>query len=363
MDFIARNWYKAADYIKNASAVLVIAISMLVIFIVIFFSISKIKKASPALAVIFSTFVSCILMVPVITSFNSLVDKKITGGILDDARAEIQLQRAEAERLRAENRSRLLEQERLNNQLTISRQSIMIQELNERNMLLERARLSMQSFQQIAELALIQTRLQQTMVRKEPTTPLREGWGLLAEYYNDEVLVIMTHDINAKFGIDLKGVRISKIDDNSVAVSGIVPIFIGADQNERSTLVKEIRRVDYRYGNPYRTRIQDDRRDLILADIKAEQFELEFQRKLSEGLEMDFMTGAIIQLAQNFIKIVLAPLYDNIVFETESRPQAMPLMDYLAQEIRDNNEEKYKLLGNNEQIILLFEQGEATDND
>jgi hypothetical protein len=69
-------------------------------------------------------------------------------------------------------------------------------------------------------------------------------------------------------------------------------------------------------------------------------------------MELTFMNDVIIQLAQNFIKIVLAPVYDNIIFDNIVHPDALPLMEYLAKELKDNNEEKYNLLQINEQIIL-----------
>jgi hypothetical protein len=253
----------------------------------------------------------------------------------------------------------MLERERLDNEITIAKQSIEIEALNASNILLERARLSMQSFQQIAELALTQANFSQTLVRKEPVTPIETGWGLLADYYYDEALVIIVHDINAKFGIDLKQVKIAKTKDDSVVVSGIRPRFIGADKNESKTLLKEIRRVDNKLGVPYRVRIKDQRQDVTLADIKAEQYELEFQKKLSEGMEMTFMDNVIVQLAQNFIKIVLAPLYSNIVFNNVDAPEALPLLDYLTKEINENYEEKYKLLQINEQFILKMDQMET----
>jgi hypothetical protein len=298
-------------------------------------------------------------MVPVTTAFNNLVALRIEGTIIDEGKAQIRAQRAEAERLIAENKMKLLEREKLDNEITIAKQSIEIEALNASNMLLERARLSMQSFQHIAELALTQANFSQTMIRKEPVTPIETGWGLLADYYYDEALVVIAHDINAKFGVDLKEVRIAKANDNSVVVSGIRPKFIGANQNESKTLVKEIRRIDNKFGVPYRVRIKDQRQDVTLADIKANQYELEFQKKLSEGMEMAFMDNAIVQLAQNFIKIVLAPLYSNIIFNNTDVPEALPLLDYLTKEINENNEEKYKLLQMNEQFILSINQMES----
>jgi hypothetical protein len=356
-------WYKIADSLKSITPVLVIAAALAGIIVALFLSLFKLSRINRYLAIIFSTIVSCVLMVPVITSFNNLVVLRIEGTIIDEGKAEIRAQRAEVERLIAENKVKILEREKLDNEITIAKQSIEIEALNASNMLLERAKLSMQSFQQIAELALTQANFSQTTVRKEPVTPIETGWGLKADYYYDEALVIIVHDINAKFGVDLKEVKITKSNDNSVVVSGIRPRFIGADQNQSETLVKEIRRVDNKYGVPYRVRIKDQRQDIILAGIKADQYELEFQKKLSEGMEMAFMNDAIVQLAQNFIKIVLAPLYSNIVFENVDPPGALPLLDYLTKELNDNNEEKYRLLQINERLILKMDQAEIETDD
>jgi hypothetical protein len=352
-------WYGLTDFLKSAASTLVIAGAFAGIVITLFFSIFRLGKKHPGLAVIFSTIVSCVLMVPVITAFNNLVVLRIEGTIIDEGKATIRAQRAEVERLIAENKIKVLEREKLDNEITIAKQSIEIEALNASNMLLERARLSMQSFQQIAELALAQANFSQTLVRKEPVTPIETGWGLKADYYYDEALVIIVHDINAKFGVDLKEVKIARTPDNSVVVSGIRPKFIGADKNESKTLLKEIRRVDSKFGVPYRVRIKDQRQDVILADVKADQYELEFQKKLSEGMEMTFMDNAIVQLAQNFIKIVLSLLYSNIVFNNVEAAGALPLLDYLTKEINENNEEKYRLLQMNEQFILQMEQFET----
>jgi len=349
-------WYQFTDFLKGTVSVLVIAGAFAGIIITLCFSIFRLGKKHKYFAIIFSTIVSCVLMVPVITAFNNLVLLRIEGTIIDEGKAAIRAQKAEIERLIAENKVKLLEREKLDNEITIAKQSIEIEALNASNMLLNRARLSMQSFQQIAELALTQANLSQTLVRKEPVTPIEIGWGLKADYYYDEALVIIAHDINAKFGVDLREVKIAKAQNNSVVVSGIRPKFIGADQNESKTLVKEIRRVDNKFGVPYRVRIKDQRQDIVLADIKANQYELEFQKKLSEGMEMTFMDNVIVQLAQNFIKIVLAPIYDNISFENTEMPEALPIMDYLAKELKDNNEERYNLLKINEQILLTIDK-------
>jgi len=331
------------EHIQSAAAILVIIACFSGIIVVIWTSLFKIKNHQAAVVV--SSLICCLLMIPLVISLNQYIRKTAEKTILDEEETKVS-------KIRAENKARLLEKQRLENEVIIAKQSIEIEALNRKNILLERARLQLQGFQQIAELALTQADIKYNLIRLEPTTPIEKGWNIRAEYYRDEVLVVSSYDINAKFGIDLKDVNVTKINNNSVVVSGIRPKYIGTNKWERNNLIKEIRRVDYKYGELFRTRILDARQDVILADNKEQQFDLEFNRRVKEGMELAFMNDVIIQLAQNFIKIVLAPVYDSIIFDNIIHPESLPLMEYLAKELKENNEEKYNLLQINEQIIL-----------
>jgi hypothetical protein len=352
-------WYGIIESLKTMKATFIIAGSFVGIIMALYFSIFKLGRKHQNIAIIFSTIVSCILMLPLVTSFNQLVTFRIEGAIIDEAKAEIKAKRAEAEKLRNENEISMLTRDKLEAEVTMAKQSIEIEALKASNILLERAKLSMESFQQIAELALTQANFTQTLIRKEPITPVKEGWNIFAEYYYDEIFVVIAHDINAKFGIDLKEVKISKIDEKSVVISGVRPKFIGTNKNISDKVISEIRRNNYKYGVLYSVDRKNDKASIISAENKRMQYESEFQLKVSEGMELAFMDDAIIQLAQNFIKIVFAPLYTNITFDDITRPGALPLMDYLTKELKDNNEERFKLLQINDNINIKIEQIET----
>ena len=276
-------------------------------------------------------------MVPVISSFNHLVRIKVEGPIFEEENSRLEL-------LKRQNKINALEKEKLENQITIAKQTIEIEALSDNIKLLENAQLSVQSFEKILELALLQTNLKQTLVRKEPLQSLQSGWGFLADYYYDEVLVVHTHDIIAKFGVALNEIKVSKQSDDTVIVSGIHPKFIGTSKNITNTPIKEIRTNNYKRGVLVSVDTNYKASGISQANSYAEQFEKEFQTKLSEGLELNFMDDAVIQLAQNFIKVMFAPLYANILFDTVERPGALAIMDYLKGEIKNNNEKKNELL-------------------
>jgi energy-converting hydrogenase Eha subunit A len=346
-------WYNMVVTVKMATVVLVIGGGIAGIFAVVFFSILKLRKINPSLAIMVSTVASCFFMVPVISAFNNLVDIKIEGSIISEGKAEIKAQQAEVARLKAENRIRDLEREKLENQITMAKQSIEIEALNDNIKLLENAELSMRSFQKILEVALLQTDVKQTLVRKEPLTALKEGWGILADYSYDEALVVITHDIQAKFGVDLNAVKVSKLAGNTIAVSGIRSKFIGTSRNVSDPIVKEYRTLNYKKGVVSSVNPKYDSSSRGRVDREASAYESEFQRKLSEGLELDFMNDAVIQLAQNFLKVMLAPVYKDIRFTDEEQPGALPVMIYLQKELEENQHRKNELLEINENLLLV----------
>jgi hypothetical protein len=353
MNAFVNFWYKMVDVVESATSVLVIAVGLAGIFAIVFFSIFKLRKRDSRVAIIVSTLLSCFLMVPVISAFNNLVDIKVEGSIIDEGKAEIKAQRAEVARLKAENKIRDLEREKLENQITMAKQTIEIETLNDNIKLLENAGISMQSFQKILEVALLQTNLKQTMVREEPLTPLEKGWGLRAEYHYDEALVVITHDILAKFGVDLNEVKVSELDGNTIVVSGIIPKFIGTSRNVSDTILKEYRTVNNKKGVVSSVDTKYDSSSMNLVDREANTYESEFQRKLSEGLELGFMNDAVVQLAKNFITVMLAPVYMNIKFTEEEQPEALPLMKHLQKELEENQNRKIELLEINENLLFV----------
>lgn len=352
-------WYGMVDAVKSATAVLVIGCGIAGIFAVVLFSILKIRKISINAAIALPAVLSCFLMIPVISAFNNLVDTRIEGVIIDEGKAEIKAQKAEVARLKAENKIRELEREKLENQIVIAKQSIELQALNDNIKLLESAEISMQSFQKILEVALLQTNLKQTLVRKEPVTPLETGWGLRANYYYDEALVIIAHDIQAKFGVDLNEVKVSRQDDNTILVSGIRSKYIGSNKNISDTVLKEYRTLNFKNGELVSVDTKYDSASRSRVDKKASAYESEFQKKLSDGLELGFMNDAVIQLAQNFLKVMLAPVYRNIKFTNDEQPEALPLMKYLQKELEENQHKKTELSDINESLITATKKLEA----
>ena len=352
-------WHGMVNAFQSTAAVLIVAGGLAAILGILFYAMFGLKEKNTNWVIIGSTVLCCVLMVPVISSFNYLVKIKVEGTIIDEGRADIRAQRAEAARLLAENQARTLRIETLLQRITIGRQSVEMQTLNDSVKLLEHAQLSVQSFQKILELALLETNLKQTMVRKERI-------GGVDERY-DEVLVIIIHDITVKYGIDLNDVRVAKLNETTVVVSGIRPIFIATPKNiPDDNRLSEIRRVE-KINGVDTARVQKDSANMIRANKYADTFEAEFQERLRSGTELGFMNDAVIQLAQNFIKVMLAPLYRNIMFDNTNRADALPLMEHLGRDLRETNarileldEINYNTIPSIEQLESVIEQMESS---
>lgn len=137
--------------------------------------------------------------------------------------------------------------------------------------------------------------------------------GVWANQVVNEVLVITSHDINAKYGVDLKTVRITEDKNNVLHITGIKSNYIGSNKNITNTILSEIRQVELKKSKDKKemftskVTVLNDNESLQRATNYAQRYELEFQNRLMKGQESDFLDDAVVKLAQNFINVILAP--------------------------------------------------------
>jgi len=338
-------WDGMVDFFSGAIPVVVIAGCLLLILAVMFFSVFKLRIISSTLAILTSTVVCCLLMIPAISAFNHLAGSKTKGAEIDRVKNEIAELKFKKKQVESEYRMKELELEKAKNDIKIGEQTVELAALKDQIATLQHAQLSVQSFDRILELALLQTNIQQSLVRLERIGEPKKcqiiDWG--CDYYIDEALVVINHDIDAKYGVNLNEIKISKIDDNTAVVTGIRPKFIGASKNKSDFLIQEIWRRKWKNDVLSTTDILNGNTEKERARRYAKEYENEFQQKLSEGMEFAFMDTAVIQLSQNFIKVMLAPLYKNIIFDNAHRSNSLPIMEHLRKELTDVNVRMNKL--------------------
>jgi len=310
------------------------------------------------LAVMLSTGISCIFAVIVFLASKRLIAREVRSDKVNEATALIELdivkKTAELERSVDQNKIKSLETEN-------EEQKIKINRLSDKVKLLENAQLSVQKFEQILKVALLETKFKTTLVEKndlgeKKTVKNLFGFEKKGEYTQDEVLVIQTCEIDAVFGIDLKKIKVSK-DENAVVFSGFSPEPIGTPNCNFDRVLEETRTQYFKGGmkKPDKVIPKYDRDGEREAHEQAELFKSKFQAKVKESKEISCMDDAVIKLAQNFISVMFAPLYGNdIRFEKEEIPGALPIIEHIESEIKKNNElieENNELIEKNNALI------------
>lgn len=313
----------------------VIAVCFLLI-IVIVFKAAKGRKEGFA-SFIFVVFSSCILMIPATLASSTLVKIGVRKAIKNVAEAELK-------NIKLEIQNKQLEKENLEKQNKIIVQELEMNSLNKQLNLLKASQVSAMQFKSIAEIALIKTNIQQTKVWHEPVSEVTTGWGLMADYYRDNILVVNTYDIDAKFGIDFNKIKIKKINNDKILVTGIEPTYIGASKNIKDAQIKEIRRYDYNKDRILkRVSIKDDNASVNLADQLANELDKEYQNSLKNMENWSYLTDAIVSLGQNFVKMIFGAVYSEIEFSDNLDDDFLPMKDYISKEIELNTKRSIEL--------------------
>ena len=324
-------WVKFLNWLEQVGSWLLVAIFFALIVGAIVLIAFKVKERITAIIL---TSVACIvLMIPAISSINLIVETKEKGMVISEKKAEL-------ENLKLEVEKEMLLKEKLELQNENLAKDATIRNLDDEIDLLKNTQLSMNNLNRICEMALLETQLKQTDVRKHV---LDSEKGIIADRVENEILVVTTHDINAKFGVDLKQVLVREGKDNQLIISGIKSKYIGSDRNISDVKISEIREIKYKNDLISNKSVLYDKANIQRANNYAQLYETEYQKRLSDGLESNFLDEAVVKLSQNFISVILAPLKKEISFENNSTEEGVPIFDYLNSEIEAKQKEKIRI--------------------
>ena len=353
LNMVYNSIYVLKDGLSTTYSVLIIVAGLAGIGLTIYLAV-KIPNKIASIAVTALGVFLC--MIPVITSFNALVDKQATSDLAKKYQAELARRKMELD---------LLEQKEINAKQEIinTRQAIGLESLESELRLLKNAQLQMNDYTEISEMNLLETNLKQTSVNRKITRPLHiEKWtdGMwwwkedkeIACY--DEAIVIWTHDIIAKFGFDIKEIRIANSQEmqNTILVSGVKPKFTGKTKDKHHKELAEVRTtylntkdIKDTFGhvtgvpienimkkNFNKTILIDPQQDRVATDY-ADVCREEFNERLLQGVETKFMEEPIKKLSEKFLKLILAPLNKKIIFVEETSEDALGLEDYLKNRV------------------------------
>jgi hypothetical protein len=303
-----------SNSIQGAFGALLIVICIAGIFGLALLMILKIPHKS--IAVILQTIGCCILMMPVMFGLNNYVSSK--AGKIEQTLNE---------------RNKIREQERK------------IIELENTIRQIESTGFNLQQFQKILELGLIEATLKQTVLSKTIFDNTHRSI-FPGGYFDWEYLGVMTNNITAKFGVDLKLVRLwnSNEKEKTIMVSGISSKFIGTSEYSTTQDVSEVRKINLNGKNEViDVQIDNSRsaKDVLLEYERKMQNS--YQERLNKGLETDFMNETVEKLAENFIKMILAPLQKEIVFTHAINTDSLDLSEFIEREMADRTIELKKL--------------------
>ena len=274
---------------------------------------------------------------PLVGSITLIADNKVKSQTLSETSAELELIKMGVKNDNLLKENVALENEKLD-------QAITIKKLNEELTLLKNAQLSIEKFEEICEVALLEAELNQTDVRKQ--TLMRENHtSLIGNKYtgrkDKDILIIKTRNIIAKYGIDLSDVKVFESEEK-LHISNITLKNVGLnypkDKPGVQTIVSEIREEEYNAeGQRIKTTIINNADASRTIKIKEEEFQNDWVQRISQAPESENtgLSQAVIELGKHFIAVILEPLGKEIVFEDEYNPEGVSIFRYLDDRVHE----------------------------
>ena len=381
-------WESALSFLQGPVAIAAVFALIGAIGKALHYSINKLskEKGNHEWAIVFSTGVAVILMLPMFLAINGLLGSQLMLNHLN-TRHEAVLLRQEMYRQLHEHQQELAalreQATRLSHALTGER--INTRALEDRIRVLTHSQLNMQEFERIVQVALLRTQIKQTLVHRAPignvgflyrnvytVGPLGGRTPTGTEnigFWQDEALIIDTVSLTAIYGVDLTAIKLEKISDDTIELSGFQAIFMGMSYTDWNNQLMEARTRYYDLrGNltnvtifnpstPYFTG-GDHKGKLISPFLFAEneRNRNNFYKRLSSFQENSHLNTVVIELAQNFLRVMLSPLYENILFTDTAGENALPIFEFLSREINVNQEALAALIQEQEEIDRVRDQ-------
>ena len=243
-----------------------------------------------------------------------------------------------------------MEQTIQNQEKTIEKTAAKIRDLDRNIELLKHAKLSIDNYQQIAELGLVRADIKRVLVHfdsvPDPPKDLASrvtSFVLQSDRVTDKILLVYTKNLNgAKIGIDMNELRISRQGENYV-ISGISAKYLGAEKQGITEILTEYRRTGYnKDGLENVVEVKKDKTSLQYVE-KAKK---KYIKTIEENAGIDDVgsfNDAVVAQAQKYLKATLAPLCKNgedcIRFTDKEPNSSYLLMEYLNNELHANEKQ------------------------
>lgn len=328
-------WLSFLNWLSQSASWLLVGVLLVALLGVIGVIIWKLKEKSE-LAIVLAAGISILITIPLVSTINFLVEQKARDTIIE--------KKQELDNLKVKVENEYLKKQEIEYKNKILEQKLELNSLSDEINLLKASQVSAMQFEKIAELALIKTNIKQTKVWDELIGEEKKGKGIIADFYDDKILVVNTYDIDAKIGIDFKNIKVKKINKNKIQVTGIVPDYIGADKNLKDNIIKEIRRNNYnKDGILTGTIVENKAESIRKADSYEAKFDKEYQESLQNIENWSFLTDAVVSLGKNFVTMIFGGIYKEIEFVDLGDETFLPMEEYISTEIQQNEEKSKEL--------------------
>ncbi|HAO30540.1 MAG TPA: hypothetical protein DCQ43_04230 [Treponema sp.] len=282
------------------------------------------SKTIPVLGIVLSSVLSAFLMIPA-TLYLLPFFKSVNENMQTEKDLQILKQKEEIASLKSEAEQFASKQEAFEHKLK----------------LLQNLTFNMETYKDVFKICFRDYQQVSTIKQREKfneadfTNSFKKLIGQESKNY-DEVLSIMDCLISYQRGVDLQNIKIAKINDDTVVVSGITPEYTTVPKFEYKEFFSEYRHVKLdKNGDTRHITVETDEQSARELASKQNEYKASFEDSFMSGHQQDADAEEIIKRAQNFIKIILQSIYKHVEFDdAELTQDAVPLLEYLRSETK-----------------------------
>ena len=303
-------------------AVLSTVFILLCMSFVVFISCTLFSRFTSKFGIIFSSALCAMLAIPLTLIWVPFVRKSVKTE--ESAKDEkIREQKKEIDELQSQNEKYRSEQK----------------SFKEKIHLLENLTFNMETYKDVFKMCFRDYSQNATLKNREQfnesdyTNVIKKWLDSPSKNY-DEILSVMDCCVQYQRGVDLQNIRIAKINDTTVVVSGIQPEYTTMPSFKYKDFFSEVRHVKLDKNSCIRDiHVENENDYRTILEQKKEEYKAQFEESFIKGKTTDDDADEIIKRAQDFVRIILEPIYHNIEFEDERLAKnSLPLLEYLKTE-------------------------------
>ncbi|MBP5288058.1 MAG: hypothetical protein J6Z08_09190 [Elusimicrobiales bacterium] len=235
------------------------------------------------------TVFMCILMIPLTLLGHSILQKIMNKGT----------SAAETNRtLKEQNIDQKAKIASLERQLDIARQNKAV----------------INDYQTVNQHVLLQTNLNQVKYWEDVTSREKGLMDMLNDTVETKPIVVNSYNIDAKYGIDMKKIKVRRVNSGKLQIAGVTPVYIGSTKFDKKTMLKEIRKEGYKNGAKVSSKVYTDGEYIQQADNYESEKDREFRENFKNGDNIGPFRKAVTELGQYDIRKMFYNSYPEIEF-------------------------------------------------